>query len=36
MLPLVCPECGGTDPPVVSAILLHLEPGSPRNARCVG
>jgi len=25
-----------TDPPVLSAILLHLEPGPPRNARCVG
>jgi len=25
-----------TDPPVVSAILLHLESGPPRNVRCVG
>ena len=40
VLPLFCPACGGemriltflTDPPVVSAILLHLEPGPPRNA----
>jgi len=39
ILPLLCPACGGsmsilaflTDPPVVSAILLHLEPGPPRN-----
>ncbi len=44
VLPLLCPACGGTmrilafltDPPVVSAILLHLEPGPPRNACCVG
>jgi hypothetical protein len=44
VLPLLCPACGGemkilaflTDPPVVSAILLHLDPGPPRNARCVG
>lgn len=34
VLPLLCPACGGsmsilaflTDPPVVSAILLHLDP----------
>jgi glutaconyl-CoA decarboxylase len=25
-----------TDPTVVSATLLHLEPGPPRNVRCVG
>lgn len=25
-----------TDPPVVSAILLHLESGPPRNVCCVG
>ncbi len=44
VLPLLCPACGGemrilaflTDPPVVSAILLHLDPGPPRNVRCVG
>ncbi len=38
------PSCGGemkilaflTDPPVVAAILLHLELGPPRNACCVG
>ena len=43
VLPLPCPACGGqmsilaflTDPPVISAILLHLESGPPRNARCV-
>jgi hypothetical protein len=40
VLPLLCPACGAemrilaflTDPPVVSAILLHLEPGPPRDA----
>ena len=40
VLPLLCPACGAemrilaflTDPPVVSAILLHLESGPPRNA----
>jgi len=44
VLPLLCSACGAdmrilaflTDPPVVSAILLHLESGPPRNARCVG
>jgi hypothetical protein len=44
VLPLLCPACGGpmsilaflTDPPVVSAILVHLESGPPRNACCVG
>jgi hypothetical protein len=25
-----------TDPPVLSAMLLHLESGPPRNACCVG
>lgn len=25
-----------TDPPVLSAILLHLESGPPRNTCCVG
>jgi len=44
VLPLLCPACGGsmkilaflTDPPVLSAILVHLESGPPRNACCVG
>jgi hypothetical protein len=44
VLPLLCPACGAemkilaflTDPLVVAAILLHLDPGPPRNARCVG
>ena len=44
VLPLLCPACGGevkilaflTNPVTVEAILLHIEPGPPRNARCVG
>ncbi len=44
VLPLLCPACGGsmkvlaflTDPPVLSAIFVHLESGPPRNACCVG
>jgi hypothetical protein len=45
VLPLVCPACSGhmkilaflTDPPVLSAILLHLDPGPPAQClHCVG
>ncbi|MFQ5538600.1 MAG: transposase, partial [Gemmatimonadota bacterium] len=40
VLPLLCPSRGGqmrilaflTDPPVVRSILVHLDPGPPRNA----
>jgi hypothetical protein len=44
VLPLLCSACGGkmgilaflTDPPFLSAILIHLDPGPPRYACCVG